>query len=391
MKLDVARRQLGSRTLSFQQFGLVLYLALRRGSSGGGNGGWVRLDEIVRMAPGWSNKTLAVAGRVLSNLGANTDWFAESVEHAEITKGPYRFRDPAPDFHPSRDAADEFVAILPPLPKRSGAKGTPRRRRVDPTELAAYDLLAQYGVYLPEVVDLMIQRVGDPAKLASPGERVQGYRVRATLDKNRGNTASARNFCEAGLKLARKLGRGDDIAFLLDQLGGTYQIEGRHAEAKATFEEEIAFLRDWGTKAAEFHLVGAYRGLAAVLYRQGELVAALTAIRESARYGRLSGNEEGLGLAALAEAGLGADEEIVAAGVRMLENLPAHHVIGRVMALGEGAAKLFRRGAVGEAERLLERALTDAVRLGFGHEVERVKDLIKRLGFQAREDRRPNR
>jgi tetratricopeptide (TPR) repeat protein len=375
MKLDVAKRQLGTRVLTFQQFGLVVYLALRRGSSGGGNGGWVRLDEIVRMAPGWSNKTLAVAGRVISNLAVNQPWFDGAIEHAEITKGPYRFRDPEPEFRPSRDAADEFVAILPPLPKRSGAKGTTRRRRIDPTELAAYDLLAQYGVYLPEVVDLMIQRVGDPAKLASPGERIQGYRVRATLDKNRGNTASARKFCEAGLKLARKLNRGDDVAFLLDQLGGTYQIEGRYAEAKATFNEEITFLRAWGTKAAEFHLVGAYRGLAAVLYKQGELAAALTAIRESTRFGRLSGNEEGLGLAALAEAGLGADEELVAAGVRMLENLPAHHVIGRVMALGEGAAKLFRRGARKEAERLLARALADAKRLGIGHEITKIREI----------------
>jgi hypothetical protein len=139
-----------------------------------------------------------------------------------------------------------------------------------------------------------------------------------------------------------------------------------------------------GTKAAEFHLVCAYRGLATVFYKQGNLHKSAdrdpeerplrTALRER---GRPRSRR-------LAEAGLGADEELVAAEVRMHEHLPARHVIGRVMALGEGAAKLFRRGASGEAERLLERALTDAVRLGFGHEVERVKGLIKALDIKVR-------
>ncbi len=153
----------------------MTYLALRRR---GAQAGWVALEEIVRVVPAWTNKTPDVAGPVIARLGIET-WFKPLVEYEAITKGPYRFHDPDPVFAPDRDAADEFISAKPaPMSRTSPRAGRARRRRINPAELAAYDLLAQYGVYLPEVVDLIIQRVGDPSRIENVDDRI-GDRVRA--------------------------------------------------------------------------------------------------------------------------------------------------------------------------------------------------------------------
>jgi len=387
MELDIPKRQLagasGRVTLTFQQFSLVVYLALRRaGGVGGIHGGWVELDEIVRRVPGWTDKGAASAGKVISNLSA-APWFGEAIEYQEITKGPYRCREPHPTFTPGRDDADELLCSLPPGRVAAG-RSSVRRRGIDPTELAAYDLLVQYGVYLPEVVDLIIQRVGDPARLADPLDRLVGYKIRVTIDKNRGRTESARERAFVALKLARKLQRGDEVAYFLDQIGGTYAVEKRLPEAQAALQEEIDFLLGWGTRRASFHLAGAYRALAMVLTAAGRQEDARSAITDSLRHAELSGNVEAVQLAGLVGAsgaeGAGTTPPSVA-------SVPIHHLVGRVMALRGSAEALLQRGVREEGRDLLLRALADARHLGLAHEEASAREVAARfeIDLPARE------
>lgn len=382
MELDIPKRQLvgasGRVTLTFQQFSLVVYLALRRaGGAGGIYGGWVELDEIVRRVPAWTDKGTGSAGKVISNLSA-APWFGEVIEYQEITKGPYRCREPHPMFKPGRDDADELLSSLPPGRIAAG-RSSVRRRGIDPTELAAYDLLVQYGVYLPEVVDLVIQRVGDPARLADPLDRLVGYKIRVTIDKNRGRTESARDRAFAALKLARKLQRGDEIAYFLDQIGGTYAIEKRLPEAQAALQEEIDFLTGWGTRRASFHLAGAYRALAMVLAAAGLPEDARLAIAESLRHAEISGNVEAVRLAGL----VGAPKENVAGSTSSpLADVPVHHLVGRVMALRRSAEELLQREVREEGQDLLQRALADARHLGLAHEETSIREVATRFGIE---------
>jgi hypothetical protein len=246
-ELDIVARRVSppGRTLTLQQFSLVVYLALRRQ---GAMDGWVTLEEIVRTAPAWTDKKAEVAGRVISRMSTEA-WFEPLVEYERVARGAYRFREARPVFRPDRDAANEFMATKPRSRKKSEPGGRSRPRGFAREELAAYDLLVPYGIYLPEVIDLILRRLGDPSTMANPDDRILGYKILMTLQKNRGNTASARKRAEQGLVLSRKLHRIDEVAYFLDQIGGTYHIEGRAAEARRAFEGEVEFLKAWERSA----------------------------------------------------------------------------------------------------------------------------------------------
>jgi hypothetical protein len=376
LDFDLAERAIRPRiAVTPKEFGFLLYLALRRSD---GSSGWVEIEEIARRAPKWRGQAPASAGKEVARI-AEKDWFAEHVEADRVTLGPYRLI-PEVRFLPSRDAANEFVTNEPFVSSRLKKTEESRRRRLDWTELQAYDLLVQYGVYLPSLIDLIQQRVGDPDNIDGAAERLAACKIMATLHKNRSTPEVARAFAEKGLKLARKLDKKDDVAYLLDQIGGTYHIGDDDETAKKYFEEEIAYLKDWGTKRAEYHLVGAHRGLAAAFRGLGDLKSARASMSESRRYADLSGNEEGARIATVEEARLRqlAGEDPEPEGP-FLGRLPAEHVIARVMALTTAAANLLAQGVDDEGDRLLSVARKDAARLGLRHEVEKCDAIAARF------------
>lgn len=193
--------------LRIKAFCFVCYLALRRDD--GRTGGWVSLEEICDRVPHWRGLSALQAGKHVHLFQGRYRWFGH-IEWDEITQGPYRLRTQVA-FRPGRDAANLFLASMSTDQRR-------HRRRLTNTELSAFDLLVQYGLYAPAIVDLILQRLGDPEDLTDPHERLAAYRILATLAKNRGQTDRAGTLAEQGLQLARRLGRDEDIAYLLDQL-----------------------------------------------------------------------------------------------------------------------------------------------------------------------------
>jgi hypothetical protein len=359
--------------LTAKQFFFLLKLAVARAqvrTSGVGDE-WVAAGGF-RQVPFWYRQPALSVGKTVSRLAYTTEWFAELVEFATpITRGPYRLRVDA-ELRPGLHGA---LAVLhgERMPPRLRHASRLRRRRLDPTELDAYDLLVQYGVYLAPIVALIRSRIGDPAKITEPDARLTAIRILVTLDKNQGRTADARARATEGLEFARRRGRRDDVAYLLDQIGGTYHIDGDDRRARQTFEEEIAFLKSWGGTRAEFHLVGAYRGLASVLRVLGDEAGAGAAIEESRRYAARSGNAEGLRLADIEATRLG-----TASPSELLASQPATHVIARLMAMREAALRLLAGGEQDLGARLLRHAHADAERLGLRHE----QDQLRRIAQQ---------
>jgi len=363
--VDLRRSQPDFR-LTPKQFGFLLYLALRRTD---GSRGYVSLTEIVERAPRWQGQSASSAGKEIWRFSVEKSWFAELVEAEKPNIGPYRLYEEA-TFHPSREAAHEFV-FANRMPRTTRTAGKHHQRRIGWTELQAYDLLIQYGVYIPALIDLILQRIGQPEKLAGPMDRLAAFRILATLHKNRGAPALARQLAERGLVLARKMDQKDDVAYLLDQIGGTLHIDGRDEEARKFFREEIDFLKQWGTPRSEFHLAGAYRGLAGTLRGLGDIAGARTAIAESRRFAGRSGNEQALRLAIIEEARLRGEELSEDEIKRLLTDVPTEHLVGRVMAMTTTAERLLKAGDRVEGKRLLGIARQEAERLGLKHGVER--------------------
>ena len=136
-------------------------------------------------------------------------------------------------------------------------------------------------------------------------------------------------------------------------------------------------LEDWGSERARFHLVGAYRGLAAVARFRGDHAEADRCLAESKRNAELSGNVEGLRLAGLYE-GKPEGEPVPDAVLQAAEeSAPAHHLIARVMALGRAAHALLAAGRREDGELLLRRVYKDAMALGLGHAVGELRRMGK--------------
>ena len=356
-----------------KQFSLLLYLGLRRTD---GSDGWVDLRELVARVPHWRHRSADEAGRVVHRM-STYPWF-RVVEYERPTRGRYRLI-PFTVFLPDRDAADTFIASA--MPHR---RGTGRRPRFSPTELQAYDLLIQHGVYLPAVVDLVLQRVGNPERLAAE-ERLAAYRILVTLHKTRGDTKRARSLAEKGLRFARRRRAKDDIGYLLGQIGGAYFIEDKAERARRYFQEEVDFYRSWGTKRAAFHLVGAHRNLAAALRVLERPAEAREALAESKRYAEESGNEEGLHLARLVEANVQGDG--LSSLATILSTLPVGHLVAHVMALNAVAESLLQQGHRSEGEALLRFAYREGEKLGLKHEMEKSRTTAERFGIPLRDVR----
>jgi len=360
--------------LTPKQFGFLLFLALRRTD---GSRGYVSLTEIVERAPRWQGESSSSAGKEIWRFSVETSWFAELVEVEKPNIGPYRLYEETV-FRPNREAAHEYI-FANRMPRPSRSAGQKHQRRIGWTELQAYDLLIQYGVYIPALIDLILQRIGQPEKLSGALERLTAFRILATLHKNRSATELARRFAERGLALARKLDQRDDVAYLLDQIGGTFHIESRDEEARAAFQEEIAFLKGWGTARSEFHLAGAFRGLAAALRGLGDLTGARAAIAESRRSAERSANEQAARLAIIEEARLRGEEPCEEEIKKLLTDIPTEHLVGRVMAMTTTAERLLKSGDRAEGKRLLSLARREAERLGLRHAVDRCDQIAERL------------
>lgn len=361
--------------LTKKQFALLVFLGLRRTDT---SDGWVYTHEIVERVPYWIGQKPSTAGSEIGRLVDGKSWFDRAVDAAVKNRGPYRMRD-EPAFRPDRDAANIFLSNAFMSRKverrRQGARG--KRRRFTPTELQAYDMLVQRGVYLTPVVDLLFQRLSNVSGIADPEERLMALRILATLEKNRKRLADAYRYAQQGLKLARRLHRSEDIVYLLDQLGGIAYIDGDEKVARAYFEEEIAFLKDHGGPRADFHLAGAYRGLASVLHRVGDVEAARAALDKSMNAARKSGNDEAARIAAVLQlrfAGKAADVS------PDLDQIPTEHLVARVMALNERAFAALEHGERAEGERLLHLSLGEASRLGFGNEVAKARTTAAHFG-----------
>lgn len=323
--------------------------------------------------PWWSETTAPSAGKEIARLKKRYRWFRH-IDFNEITLGPYRLI-PEAEFLPSRDAANVFLASMP-----DRARARPGRRRLTETELQAYDLLVQHGAFERPVVDLILQRLGDPDRLRGE-ERVAAFRILATYYKSRGDLPKARELAEKGLRFARRRRSRDDVAYLLDQLGGISQHERHSDEARTYYQQEIDYLRQGGTHLAEFHLVGAYRGLAGALRALGDTDEARKAIRLSRRLAERSGNEEGRRLAILEEARLSGKDATSPTPMELVTAIPTEHMSARVIGLCAAAEVLLRRGERAEGERLLRLAFQEARRLGLTHDATNAVELGRRFAL----------
>jgi tetratricopeptide (TPR) repeat protein len=375
-KFDVINRIISPSKvpLTPKQFNLMLFLGIRRTD---GSDGWVSREEIGQRVLAW-NQRIDSIGKEISRY-TEYKWFEGYVEYDKITKGPYRLRPTDIEFLPDRDAAIE--RIIDPRPERRSKNRPAKSRSLDRMELQAYDLIVQYGFFIPAVTDLIRQRIGNPASLRNPDERLVAYRILATFHKNRAKTREARDLALKGLKLAKKLKYKDDIAYLLDQIGGSLYIERNYPEARAYFEKEIEFLNEWGSRRAEFHLVGAYRGLAATLRWMGELPRAEEAINKSKYFAERSGNEEGLRIAAIEETRI-KDKDSVVAVTELLASQPSEHIVARVMMLSTAAEKLLQKNLRQEGETLLKLALLEAKRLQFRNQIDNIKMIAEKYGMK---------
>lgn len=209
------------------------------------------------------------------------------------------------------------------------SRSLPGARSLDPLELQAYDMIAQYGFYVPAVIDLIEQRIADPEKIRDARMRLTAYRILVTLDKNRGKAARAESRGKKALKLAERLNRKDDTCYLMDQIGGAVYIQGRAAEGESWLRKEIAFAKAWATDQAEHHLIGAYRGLTSTLRVQGRREEAIAALEESMRIARKWRDEENLSLAGIEAGRL----QMLPLGSPNTENpiIPEYHIIGQRM------------------------------------------------------------
>lgn len=306
--------------LTVKQFSFMVLLALRRTD---GSSGWVELDELVARVPWWQGQSPESAGKSVWRF-EEYPWFA-LVETQGSTTGPYRLRS-APRFTPDRDEALGFITN-PPTPRRPTDRRRPGARSLDRLEMQAYDMIAQYGFYVPAVIDLIEQRIADPEKIRDARMRLTAYRILVTLDKNRGKAARAESRGKKALKLAERLNRKDDTCYLMDQIGGAVYIQGRAAEGESWFRKEIAFAETWGTNQAEHHLIGAYRGLTSTLRVQGRREEAIAALEESIQIAKKRGDDENLSLA-----GIEAERLKVTSATNVdVPPVPIHHLIARRM------------------------------------------------------------
>lgn len=362
--------------LSSKQFTFLLYLGLKRTDT---SDGWVELEDVVERVPLWMGQKPTAAGGEISRIQAQS-WFGRLVTCQVPTRGPYQLAERA-EFLPSRDAANLFIAQTA-MARRLRKTAPPRRHRITPTELQAYDMLVQHGVFLTPVVDLIIQRLGDPARIDDARQRLTAFRILATLGKNRKHLDEALVYVEKGLKLAKTLRRNDDYAYLLDQMGGIHYIRMDGPAARAAFEEEIAFLKNWGAPQATFHLVGAYRGLASVLRAQGDEAGAFAALRESVAHAAESANEEGERLAEIERFRQGSRAAKGETDERRLDEIPTEHLVGRIMALNARAEAYLSSGERSEGERLLRLALRESLRLDLQNEVDKARALAEMFGIR---------
>lgn len=264
---------------------------------------------------------------------------------------------------------------------------------MEPTkkEFALYFDLVQHGYYTPEFLQRLYEALMPPGqKVPGAGDRVQAFAILATLEKNRHRLGEARVFAESGLDLTRNTqspasGLNEWEIYLLDQLGGISLMQGKLAEAGTFFEEEIALLQGytlWGyAQQAHSHLVGAYRGLAAVFGAMGKSQEAQEATAQSLKYAQLSDNKEGEALAALQRYEQSAEQSGAIPDPSILENIPLEHIIGQVMALNLRARVLLTHGQTSEGERLLRRAFREAGRHEFGGEIETARATAARFGI----------
>lgn len=256
-------------------------------------------------------------------------------------------------------------------------------------ELAAFKSIAEHGFYMPEVVRLILGHLKNPEKIRKIDKRLEVYSILVTIERNRRNLKSAKALAEAGLKLARRCkanGLNESLVYLLDQLGGIRAMQGDFVEAQSFFEEEVAHLLEHrgrkGWARAQFHLVGAYRGLAAVLGAMGDAEGAKRATAESKKLAAASQNPEGEALAALQIYEREAEQGSALPDERMLEALPPEHLIAQVMAQNLRAKAYLRQKQTAEGERLLKLAYRNAKRLGFGGEVETAKATAARFSVK---------
>ncbi len=354
----------GGQSLTPKQFWLLAYLALRRTD---GTDGWVEREEIAQRVYLWRQQPQSV-GKEISRYDGQP-WF-HLIEYGKITRGPYRLIPAFPVFVPSRDAAVEKLTTPPRLSSIT-------MPTLDPLELKTYDLIAQYGFYIPAVIDLIRQRLGDPSAVKDPAQQVTAYRILATINKNRGNTGQARAMAQTALKIAQRHRLYDDVAYLLDQIAGTYHIEGHYQDAQIYFEQEIDFLNAWESPKAHFHLVGAYRGLAGTLRHLGETQKAQWAIRQSKVFAEKSNNTEGLRIAQIEETRL-AGKQSPKQITQLLSSQPSEHIIARIMSLGVAAENLLTQNVRPEGDNLLQAAMREAERFQLPNQVRQLRELAKR-------------
>jgi tetratricopeptide (TPR) repeat protein len=319
----------------------------------------------------WNQKVESV-GKEISRYSVYT-WF-DFVEFDKISRGPYRLRYLNPTFIPDRDSAVE--QIVDPRPALHFSSRHTKARYLDPIELQAYDLIIQYGVYIPAVIDLIRQRIGNPERIRNQNDRLVAYRILATFKKNRGKSQEAKDLAFKGLRLAKKIKSKDDIAYLLDQLGGIFYNENNEIEALSYFEKEIEFLVNWGTLRAEYHLVGAYRGLAAVLRKTGKFSQAKEAIDKSKDYAEKTDNKEGLRIAAIEETRISGEDSSTNL-TQLLASQPSQHVVARVMTLLTVSVDLLSKNLIDDGKQVLEWALADAKRFHFRNQIEDIHKIAK--------------
>ena len=335
---DAHKRTVGEsrRALTHKQFSLMLLLALRASDE---TFGWVSTQEVVDGSPWWHGMSPEQAGKQIWRY-ADEPWFEGHVIAPHQTIGPYRLDDLfTPAFLPSREAA---VAYLADTPVRGS--GSKRASRVTLAELRSYDMLVQYGVFFPSVVDLVTSRLTRARKSRDPEVRLLSTKVLCTLHKLRDNFDEAEQLADEGLRLAERQRARDEVAYFLDQRGCIAYKRGDLAVAQTWFEKEREYCEAWGTDQATFHLVGAWRGLASVYRRQGRIDEAENAVAQSKQCAEQSGNDDGYNLAMIEEARLSggmADGDKVA---KILMSLPAGHVVAQQMVRAEHLlAKLRER------------------------------------------------
>jgi tetratricopeptide (TPR) repeat protein len=368
---DITKRKIhpAKSSLTLKQFNLMLFLGIRRTDE---SPGWVTCEEIAKRVPYWDQKVESV-GKEISRY-SEYSWF-RFIEYDKISRGPYRLEPKNPAFIPNRDAAIE--RIIDPRPTRKSTTRHSKTRYLDPIELQAYDLIVQYGVYIPAVIDLIRQRIGNPERIRNLSDRLIAYRILATYKKIRGDSQNAIDLALKGLRLAEKLKYKDDIAYLYDQLGGIFYNKDDCDQARSYFEKEIKFLEEWGSQRAEFHLVGAYRGLAATLRQGGNLSKAEEAINNSKFYAKRSNNEEGMRIAAI-EAARIKDEKSIPDLTKLIASQPSQHIVARVMTLVTAAEILLFHNQMDEGQYLLDLAFNEATRFHFKAQIDNILKITKK-------------